>query len=355
VAWYDTRVTRALGIRYPIVLAPMAAASTPELAAAVSNAGGLGSIGAAYLPPDDLRAEIRAIRALTDRPFMVNLFAWPEPGPIDERAVAAVLEETAPERDRLGLADPEAVAWDVRAHLEAQLVVVVEERVPVFSFIFGIPELDAVRESGAVVVGTATTPDEARALEAAGVDLVVAQAMEAGGHRGTFARPIDEVLVGGMALVPQVVDAVSVPVLAAGAIMDGRGIAAALALGAEGAWLGTAFLGTPESRASDTVKRVLHDIRPDETTITPVYSGRHARALRTDLIRRLERRGERAPFPFQYDLLRPIHAAAGARGEPELMFLLAGQGAALARDLPAGALVQTLVDETGEALARAAG
>ena len=181
MAWYETPAARALGVRYPLLQAPMSGVTTPELAAAVSNAGALGSLGAAWLAPDDLRAAIRAVRELTDAPFMVNLFVWPEP-------------DAAP---------------DAHPALEEQLAVVAEESVPVFSFTFGIPELAEVKAAGATVVGTATTVDEARALEAAGVDVLVAQGWEAGGHRGTFEHPPAEVEIGGLALVPQVVDAVS--------------------------------------------------------------------------------------------------------------------------------------------------
>lgn len=354
--WYETPVTAALGVRYPIVQAPMAGVTTPALAAAVSNAGGLGSLGAAWLPPGELRAAIRAVRDLTDRPFMVNLFAWPEPVEADAAAVSAMRELLRATREELGADDPEPSAPDVHAHLADQLEVVLEERVPVFGFIFGIPDFAAIRESGAVVVGTATTVVEARALEAAGAHLVVAQGWEGGGHRGTFDRPLGEVEVATMPLVPQVVDAVSVPVLAAGGIMDGRGIAAALALGAGGAWLGTAFITARESQAPDVYRDALARTPVEGTVVTRALSGRQARMVRSAIVDRIERSGlEPAPFPLQLSLTRPLQQAAAARGSADLMFLLAGQGAALARDLPAEELVHVLVAETTAAIARLGG
>ena len=252
---------------------------------------------------------------------MVNLFAWPEP-------------DAAP---------------DAHPALDEQLAVVVEERVPVFSFTFGIPDFAEVKSAGATIVGTATTVAEAQALEAAGVDVVVAQGWEAGGHRGTFERPPAEVEVGVLALVPQVVDAVSVPVLAAGGIMDGRGIAAALALGAGGASLGTAFLTTSESAASPAYRRLLAATPAEGTRVSPVFSGREARLVRTDAVEELVRGAEPpAPYPLQLEVTRPIHSAALQADDPAQLFALAGQGAALVREAAAADLVATLVAETDE-------
>jgi len=322
MAWHDTPLARLLGVRLPIVQAPMAGGpSTPRLAAAVSSAGGLGSVAGAMLAPDDLRAAIRDTRALTDSPFAVNLFA-----PLSPPSAARV-DEWA----RLtGVPVPEPRPGP---RFEDQLAVVIEERVPVFSFTFGIPPvagLDAVR------IGTATTVAEAVELERAGVDAVVAQGFEAGGHRGTFLRSVERSLVGTLVLVPQVVDAVSIPVVASGGIMDGRGIAAAFALGAQGVQLGTAFLGCDESGTSEAHRRALSG----ETTITRVLTGRHARAVRTPLVDHLEASGLEPPdYPLPRFFLR----------EPPM---LAGQGGPLARSLPAGELVGALAAEAEAALAR---
>lgn len=347
MAWSRNRLTELLGVERPIVQAPMASVSTPELVAAVSDAGGLGSLGAAMLPPEAMREAIASIRSLTDRPFAVNLFAWPEIEAATPGAVDGMRDALRPLRRRFGLDDSDPRAPDVRRLLDDQLTVLTEERPPVFSFTFGIPDLAALEDAGGVVVGTATTVAEARALEQAGVDAIVAQGSEAGGHRGTFLGPFENALVGTMALVPQVVDAVSIPVLAAGGIMDGRGIAAALALGAEGAQIGTAFVATDESGVAAAHKQAVAEIADDGTVVTDRYSGRPARMARTQLIDALERSHVPVPpFPLQSALTRDLHAAAAERGDRDAMFVLAGQGAALTRALPAAELVATLVAET---------
>jgi nitronate monooxygenase len=352
VAWPTTRLTELLGVEYPIVQAPMASVNTPELVAAVSNAGGLGSYGGAMTPPDELREVIRRIRELTDRPFAVNLFAYdsdPEP---PAGAVTALREHLAPQREELGLETPDVPErLPLTAQLDAQLDVIAEERVPVFSFTFGIPDFARVKEAGALVFGTATTPDEAAALETAGVDSVIAQGAEAGGHRGAFLGDPEDSLVGLFALVPQVADRVSVPVMAAGAIMDGRGIAAALTLGADAAALGTAYLVCAESAATDTHRRRVAEAQPEATKVTRAYTGRAARAVRTSFISDLESSGlEVLPFPAQGILTRPL-GAASRDPDGELSLMLTGQGGALARPMAAGELTERLAAEAGAILA----
>jgi nitronate monooxygenase len=346
--WPATQLTERLGLRYPIVQAPMAGSTPPELVAAVSNAGGLGSLGGALMSPDALRQAIRDIRRRTDRPFNVNLFAWRDPAEPEPAALEAVRAALAPFRSRLGVPDDAVLPLprSPRALLEQQLAVVCEETVPVFSFAFGIPPLAEVRRSGAVIAGMATTVEEAAALEDAGVDLVVAQGAEAGGHRGSFVAAFEQSMIGGLALIPQIVDRVRLPVVAAGGIMDGRGIAAALALGAQGAQLGTAFLACAESSAHPLHKAALRRSADTDTCVTAIYSGRPARAVRTAFITDLEARLP-APldFPLQYGWTGPVHYAAADRGDGELMFLLAGQAAALARSLGAAELVETLAQE----------
>ena len=351
--WPTTELTERLGIRYPIVQAPMAGSTPPALVAAVSNAGGLGSLGAALLPPEELRRAIGEIRRLTDKPFNVNLFAWREPDRPDPTAVAAVVAALAPYRARVGLPDDAVLPLppSFGTLLEGQLAVVCDEAVPIFSFTFGIPPLDKVQATEAVIMGTATTVEEAVALEQAGVDVVVAQGAEAGGHRGGFLAPFDASMVGTLALVPQVVDRVRVPVVASGGIMDGRGIAAGLALGAQGAQLGTAFLACPESGAHPVHRAALSRSSDTGTCITAVYSGRPARAIRTTLIRDLETLPGPLEFPLQYARTGPIHHAAAEAGDEDLMFLLAGQAAGLTRSLPAAELVETLARETETVIA----
>jgi nitronate monooxygenase len=225
----------------------------------------------------------------------------------------------------------------------------------VFSFTFGSAPFDAAQEAGSVILGTATTAAEAAELEAQGVDVIVAQGSEAGGHRGTFLASFEDALVGGIALVPQIVDRVSVPVVLAGAIMDGRGIAAALALGAEGVQLGTAFLGCPESGAPELYRRALAAAADDSTAVTTAYTGRHARGIRTPFVDAIERSGvPPLPYPLQGVLAMDVRSAALSAERADLVFLLAGQGAGMVRNLPAAELVETLVRETEQTISRLA-
>jgi nitronate monooxygenase len=317
MTWRDTPLARRLGLRLPIVQAPMAGGvSTPRLAAAVAGAGGLGSIGGAMLAPDAIRAAVAEFRAAGDGPLAVNLFA-----PLPRPSTARVPEWAA----LTGVAPPADIP--APPDFAEQVAAIVGAGVPVFSFTFGIPPLDGVE---AFTIGTATTVEEAVALERAGVDAVVAQGYEAGGHRGTFLAPVERSLVGTLALVPQVVDAVSVPVIASGGIMDGRGVAAALRLGAQAVQLGTCFIRCPESGASDAHKQALVGA---ETTITKVLTGRHARAVRTPLVDRLEAAGLEPP---DYPLPRSLSPEAP---------MLAGQGARRARALPAADLMAALEEE----------
>jgi len=347
-----TAFTERMGIQHPLVLAPMAGGpSTPALCAAVSEAGGLGSHGGAYVAPAKLREEIRAIRAATSRPFAVNLFA-DDGVAAEERALRAAQEATARYRTELGLPPPGPPAPGVG--LREAFPVLLEERVPVFSFTFGIPPremLDACRKSGILTMGTATTMAEARALEQAGVDFICAQGAEAGGHRGTFDRDAEPALIGTVALVPQIADAVRVPVIAAGGVMDGRGFAAALALGASAVSLGTAFLRCPEAGTSGPYRAALREARDDSTVITRAFSGRAARGLANRFTREMS--GEPlAPFPVQNALTREIRAAATKAGDSGLLSLWAGQGAPMLREEPAREIVARIVREAEAVIAR---
>ncbi len=344
-----------IGVEYPVFQAPMAGGpSTPELAAAVSDAGGLGSMGAGYVSADALRQAIRATRALTSRPFCVNVFAPEAPASPSPDDVARAQAALAPFRAEVGLA---AAAPAAGQPFREQLRVVLEERVPVFSFTFGAlaPEdVAALARNGAIVMGTATSVREARALEATGVHAVVAQGAEAGGHRGTFLGPVEGGLAGTLALVPQLVDAVRIPVVAAGGIMDGRGIAAALALGAAAAALGTAFLPCPESGASRPYKEAILARRDaDETTLTRAFSGRWARGLRNRFTEALAA-APVLPYPLQNAMTADLRREAAKAGKTDLLSLWAGQGVPLARALPAAELFRALVRETEAAIARLA-
>ena len=353
-----TPLTELLGIPHPLIQAPMAGGpTTPELVAAVCEAGGLGSVGGAYLPPARLREEIRAVRQRTARPFAVNLFAEVE-FELDPAQVAAAQRHLHPWREKFGLPEP-PLPQKFRERFADQFAVVIEERVPVFSFTFGIPPaeaLQACRARGVRIIGTATTVAEGKALAEAGVDAICAQTAEAGGHRGSFSEAgFTRAMVGGMALIPQMADAVPVPVIASGGIMDGRGIAAALILGAAGVQLGTAFLRTPESGISATYREALAHAREDATVVTRAFSGRPARGLVNRFIEAMAPvEQDLPPFPVQNALTRDIRTAAARAGDRECLSLWAGQGVPMSRALPAADLVHQLIEETEAALAHLA-
>jgi nitronate monooxygenase len=351
-----TVLTERLGLGHPIVQAPLAGGGdTPALVAAVAEAGALGFIGAAYLTPAQIADAARAVRERTRRPFGVNLFA-PRPAPALPDDTRAALAALAPYHAELGLPPPAPPA-PAGETFDAQLAAALETGAAVFSFTLGVPPapaLDAIRGRGMFLMGTATTVEEARALERAGVDAVVTQGSEAGGHRGTFAADFDAGLVGTLALVPQVVDAVRVPVVASGGVMDGRGIAAALVLGAAGAQLGTAFLTCDEAGVPDAYKQAILDARESDTRLTRAFSGRPARGIVNRFMLEVERAGAILPFPHQNALTRPVRAAASKQGRAEFLSLWAGQGVRLARRQPAARLVARLAEELDAALARLA-
>jgi nitronate monooxygenase len=339
---------RRLGIEHPILLAPMAGSGgTPELAAAVSNAGGLGAWGGAYAKPEEIAATIRRMRQLTPRPFNINLFAggYAETNTIDPEPMLKIIGEA---HAALGLPPP-VLPPRPKSPFAEQLEAVLEERPPVFSFTFDLPSSDQIavlKQRDIVVVGTATTVIEARELADAGVDAIVAQGAEAGAHRGSFAAPFEDSMVPLAALVRGIRGAVDAPVIASGGLMDGRDIAAALALGAAAVQLGTAFLPCPESGAPAAYKRALLDAKSDMTVITRAFSGRPARGIKNTFISMVDARLDAIlPFRQQNDLTRPMRNAAGAQGAGGYMSLWAGQGVARSREMPAAQLVARLLEE----------
>ncbi len=348
--WNATGVTQRLGIDYPIIQGPFGGGgSTPALAAAVSNAGGLGSFGALASAPDEIGTIARDIRALTSKPFAINLWVSTYDAAAltaDRDAYARAADALRPFFDEVGAVPPD-FPTGVGLAFEDQARAVIDAAPAVFSFIVGVPSraiLNECRRKGIVTLGTATTPAEAVALETAGVDLIVASGFEAGGHRGSFLAAAEQSLTGTFALVPQVADAVRVPVIAAGGIGDARGIVAALTLGAQGVQMGTAFLACDESGASPLHRAALFGDLGRQTGLTTKFTGRLARGIRNRLMD--EMAGDRfvaMPYPIQRGLMRPLAVAAGALGRTDLMTLWAGQAAHLVRHRTVATLMATLV------------
>lgn len=340
-----------LGMRVPIIQAPMAGVSSPAMAAAVSQAGGLGSIAVGAMTADQARDAIHASRALGGRPLNVNVFAH-APARADAGKEAAWLARLAPEFGRLGAQPPTALREIYTSFLadDAMLSALVQARPEVVSFHFGLPhrrQIDALRAAGIVLFATATNLEEARAIEAAGCDAIVAQGYEAGGHRGMFDPDADDSRLGTFALTRLIVQSTAIPVIAAGGIMDGAGIRAALSLGASAAQLGTAFIDTDESLASPAYRERLHGDAGHRTRMTRVISGRPARCLANDIASW----GEGVPdaevpaYPIAYDAGKALDAAAKAAGETGYGAQWAGQGAPLVRRMSTAALMRALIDE----------
>lgn len=346
-------IVRALKLDLPLLQAPMAGVSTPALAAAVSNAGGLGSIAVGATDATGARAMIAELQRLTARPFGVNLFVHETPE-ADSAREAAWIAWLAPQFARYGAAPPATLRTIYKSFRDdpEMLAVLLDSRPPLVSFHFGLPPTDmirALRNAGILLVATATSLSEARAIEAAGLDGIVAQGIEAGGHRGMFdpAAPDDQ--LGTVALTRLLVTSTRLPVIAAGGIMDGAGIAAALALGADAAQLGTAFVGCPESAADEGYRAALLGPGAWHTTMTSVISGRPARALTNRFTALAASARQSPPYPIAYDLGKALHAAAKARGEHGFGAQWAGQGAPMARSLPASELVAKLRQELASA------
>ncbi|ONG56086.1 2-nitropropane dioxygenase [Pseudoroseomonas deserti] len=348
--WTDRRLLDLLGIELPIIQAPMAGSTTPEMVVAVSQAGGLGSLPCAALTVAQARDAVVAIRAATGRPFGMNFFCHEPPSPDPARA-AAWQAALAPYYRELGLDPAVLPPPGARAPFDEAFCALVEEARPaVCSFHFGLPGpalLQRVKRTGARILSSATTVAEARWLEAQGCDAIIAMGLEAGGHRGNFLSDDMATQIGTFALLPQVVDAVSVPVIAAGGIGDARGIRAALALGASAVQLGTLYLFTPEARIPAPHRAALRQAAGRETALTNLFTGRPARGFVNRVMRELGPVSALAPaFPTAGGSLAPLRAATEPAGSGDFMSLWAGQAAALGREMPAGALTRLLAEET---------
>ncbi len=345
------RLCDLLRIDWPIIQAPMAGVSTPAMAAAVANAGGLGSIGVGATNAEGARAMIAAVKAATNRSFNVNVFCH-RPAIADAAVEAAWLARLRPEFQRFNAAPPTGLSEIYSSFVEddAMLALLLAERPKVVSFHFGLPPADriaALRAAGIILIASATSLEEARAIAAAGLDAVVAQGFEAGGHRGAFDPDAPDDRLGTMALTRLLVRHLDIPVIAAGGVMDGAGIAAALRLGAGAAQLGTAFIACPESQADEAYRAALRSEAAYHTALTRAISGRPARCLanRFTALGAAVAPGEIPAYPIAYDAGKALHAAAKAAGESGFGAQWAGQGAPLARALPAAALMAELVAE----------
>ncbi len=331
----------------------MAGVSTPELAVAVSNAGGLGSLGSAMLSPAQFVEQMTTVRQATNQPVNANFFVHPAPA-ADATREARLRERLAPYYHDLGI-NPPAELTAPPSFDAAMLDAVVDASPAVVSFHFGLPTqtaLAAVKATGAFVLSSATTVAEARQLETDGADAIIAQGYEAGGHRGTFASAFEVAQIGSFALVPQIVDAVAVPVIAAGGIADGRGIAAALALGADAVQIGTAFMRCPEAATSELHRRALAATTDAGTNVTRAFSGRPARALTNRYVDEMRDYDDYPDFPLVRSLSGPLAKATSESGSDDFLSMWAGQAAALGREIGAAELVKVLMDEAQAVLLR---
>jgi nitronate monooxygenase len=350
--------THRLGIEHPLIQAPMAGSTPPALAAAVSGAGGLGSLGAGYLEPRAILDQAAQVRAATDRPFAINLFVLPDDFAPDMTAVARARErlDALMEREGLDVRTVLPERWAPR--FSEQFAALCEARPAAASFTFDLlstAQVGELKRRGIVVIGNATSVDEARAWAGRGADAVCVQGAEAGGHRGTFLHPPEEAMVGLFALLPLVARAVEIPVIAAGGIMDGRGVLAAEVLGAAASQLGTAFLACPECSAAPAWKRDLPNAEEHRVVTIRSFSGRAARGLRNHYVAAMEAHAtELPPYPILNALTAPLRRAAVQAGRGDLLSEWCGQAAAMARTLPAAELVAVLMDEY-DAAARALG
>ncbi|MFC7784062.1 NAD(P)H-dependent flavin oxidoreductase [Rossellomorea sp. GCM10028870] len=351
--WNQNSVSKILGTHYPIIQAGMAGGvTTTNLVSAVSNSGGLGTLGAGYMSADDMRLAIKEIKDHTNQPFGVNLFI-PESPIVNDEQITNAQRLIEPFKKELHLTDNSSFS-EMQIDFEKQLEVIFNEKVPVCSFTFGAPSKELVLElkkEGTIVIGTATTVEEAVINEESGVDIVVAQGSEAGGHRGTFLGSCEHSMIGTFSLVPQVVDAASIPVIAAGGIMDGRGVIAALALGAKGVQMGTAFLTCKESGAGAIHKRVVLESSETHTVITAAFSGKPARGIENRFTREMQEfESLLPPYPIQNALTKKMRKEAGKQGNPEFMSLWSGQSPRLSRDISTKDLLESIVSQVGKTI-----
>ena len=350
---FRNEVTELLQIDYPIIQAPMAGGvTTSTLVASVSNYGGLGMIGAGYMNPTQTREQIREIRQLTSNYFGINLFV-PHEFNASENEIISANHFLKPIRDQLNISIEESIELpqyeSAFETFNEQIKVVIEEEVPVCSFTFGIPSKEVIqklKEKNIILMGTATTVREAIEVEKMGMDMVVVQGCEAGGHRGNFINDFQESLIGLMSLIPQVVDNVRIPVVSTGGIMDGRGLMASICLGAKGVQMGTAFLTCIESGANNVHKEAILQSNEDQTILTRAFSGKWARGIKNEFISEMQEHEIDFPdFPIQNTLTQDIRKTSASQHNKEFMSLWSGQSSRLAKNQTVETLIKDIIIE----------
>lgn len=346
--WHQNKITTLLNIDYPIIQAGMAGGiTTPHLVASVSNSGSLGNIGAGYMSAEELRMSIKKVRELTDKPFGVNLFV-PSNNRVSESEINRADELLKPFRENLSIDALPVISSESEDLLfEEQIKVLIEEKIRVCSFTFGIPSIsimEKLKGAGMIVIGTATTVEEAVLNEQKGCDIVVAQGSEAGGHRGTFIGSFEDAMIGSMALIPQVVDHVNIPVIAAGGIMDARAILSSLLLGAEAVQMGTAFVTCTESGAHHLHKKSILKSTENKSVMTSAFSGKPARGVRNDFITYMAVHEDELPdYPYQNTLTQSIRSEASKQGLSDWMSLWCGQNPRLSKSESASNFISHLL------------
>lgn len=342
------KLTERLGIQFPIIQAPMAGgATTPELVAAISNAGGLGSLAAGYMTPIEIKQAIKKIRELTNKPFAVNLFI-----PENHSATAEQIQKACNDINQCCVEldiENKPVAAPYAQSFEEQIKIIIEEKIPVFSYTFGL--LDATwisqfKRNQTFLIGTATTLAEAKVLEESNIDAIVAQGSEAGAHRGTFLSEAEAALIELSSLITQLAAVIKIPIIAAGGIMNGKAIISAITAGASGVQMGTAFLTCPESGIPDVYKKILLNQQQDNTVLTRVFSGKLARGIRNKFINCMDNKKQNIlNYPIQNSLTTAMRKKAKEKNNTDFMSLWAGQAASLCRKISATELINILVAE----------
>jgi nitronate monooxygenase len=352
--WPDTRLCDLLGIEFPIIQAPMAGASTPEMAAVVSNNGGLGSLGCAMMTTEGVLEVVAKTNGLSNRAVNLNFFCHKVPE-LDAVRAQAAQDRLEPWFDRLGAGNMPDVVESNFTFNEQMCDTVLEASPKVVSFHFGLPNeglMARLKDADIVVLSSATSATEARWLEERGTDAIIAQGYEAGGHNGWFLPRNGGDVAGSMALIPRGADVVECPVIAAGGISDGRGIAAAFALGAAGVQIGTAFLATPESSVSDAHKHALIEATGDDTVYSKAFSGRSARTIVNDYAREMSDVTDWPDFPLMNTVTGPLRAASAKAGRPDAVSLWSGQGAGMVIESTTKEVFERLLSEAQRALSK---